>query len=165
MPGTVSPIRSISPLHRLHLRLALEVGRRRIREEEQQEDRTWYQLHSVVVDALWEALLRPRGVLPVKLEVIWNIEMRNCLVENLSWGIQTDDPRIKHRVCRRSWKTEKGKVYLSSQAEKVTSKGGTPVFVLLITHCRDRDLAAGTFQWLHRCWKLKHPSRVSPHGS
>ena len=52
MPGTVSPIRSISPLHRLHLRLALEVGRRRIREEEQQEDRTWYQLHSVVVDAL-----------------------------------------------------------------------------------------------------------------
>lgn len=35
---------------------------------------------------------------------------------------------------------EKGKVYLSSQAEKVTSKGGTPVFVLLITHCRDTGI-------------------------
>lgn len=79
--------------------------------------------------------------------------------------MHSDDPRIKHRGCRRSGKTEKGKVRLSSQ-ERDTSEGGTPVFILLIAYCRDAGIwPQGRSSDFTGVGNFSHLLRVSPHGA
>ena len=126
-PGTMSSIRSISQLHKTAPETCPGGGTTRnsgggaagamgclvsgAGEGPVGETGPGTKLHSVPRDALWEALLRPKGVLLVKLEVIWNIEMRNSvlwrtwvegytmMIQGLSIGVADDHRRRRKGRC------------------------------------------------------------------